>query len=74
MIPPGKLGKHAVPFTIRSSKYLREILKSKPLERIRPAAEAIIHPSLRTDGRTKERTLALLPTVAELPLSKGSSL
>lgn len=49
MIPPGKLGKHTVPFTIRFSKYLTEMLKSKPLEKIRPVSEAMIHPSLRTD-------------------------
>jgi hypothetical protein len=50
MMPPGKLGKHTVPFTIRFWKYLWEILKSKPLEKIRAAAEAIIHRSLETDG------------------------
>lgn len=49
MIPPGKLGKHTVPFTMRFSKYLTEILKSKPLEKIRPVTEARIHPSLGTD-------------------------
>lgn len=49
MIPPGKLGKHSVPFTIRFSKYLTEILKSKPLEEIKPVAEAILHPSFGTD-------------------------
>lgn len=64
MMPPGKLGKHTVPFTIRFSKYLREILKSKPLEKIRPTVEAIIHSSCRTDRlKTKEHTLALLPAV-----------